>query len=731
MARGRGRAPRTARRCSTARVACSALACAGPHQRAFRGEPKSPCPPLPPAPGPRPPVACCVAPSPAPSARARALFSGRTPFFVLALPHFFSCRHFLAFFDAARADRYARMDASSHHQICHQGLNRPARSCLGPHPNFPIFLGDQRERRWRGRRQAHRPFVPKILRARQLAGAGQLRTAQDGGAAGRQRLAAAGGQAPALAASLCTWPAARVGWVGSGLGEGERAVDRSTLPGAPHDAARAGAEESRPQLSQPTRACRCASAPRVPPPIPAPTPPTRTHPLPPPSVSFARSGCRCLHSHTLMRTLAPTGPAAQCRMYASASTGLGRGRRWRTPARHARPDGRVAASATSAAASPSATGTGAAATGGELPELRAARGSNPAGVSAPDLLHFERRGWLCVRNVLDATEAEALFPAVMTSAREFKDAVEAEVRAGGSYLQVHNFHERCEATRQIATSARLGALAAALLGVGRVRLYGSSLFLKSVGMDATGWHSDLHTCPLDTNQFVTLWLPMRSLTLEDSALVYAAGSHRDFALPYWYTQEAMESDLDGRGYDVEEASPPLRAGDCTAHTGWTLHCAPPQAEDAARGRAALSLSYVVDGAPVLPIGAAGPKRAAGTDAGEDAGVAGGVLRRAFDSEAEREGWARWAARVPQGGCVDEDVGDLLPLVWPQKRSKKKKAAAASTGANAATKGGDGAASGAAVTAVENKHAQRASRAERKGRSSNEKLKGREGGRPPR
>ena len=567
--------------------------------------------------------------------------------------------------------------------------------------------------------------------ARQPAGAGQLRTAQDGGAAGRQRLAAAGGQAPALAASMCAWPAARVGWVGSGLGEGERAVDRSTPPGAPHDAARAGAEESRPQLSQPTRACRRASAPRVPPPIPAPTPPTRTHPLPPPSVSFARSGCRHLHSHTLMRTLAPTGAAAQCRMYASASTGLGRGRRWRTPARHARPDGRVAASATSAAASPSATGTGAAATGDELPELRAARGSNPAGVSAPDLLHFERRGWLCVRNVLDATEAEALFPAVMTSAREFKDAVEAEVRAGGSYLQVHNFHERCEATRQIATSARLGALAAALLGVGRVRLYGSSLFLKSVGMDATGWHSDLHTCPLDTNQFVTLWLPMRSLTLEDSALVYAAGSHRDFALPYWYTQEAMESDLDGRGYDVEEASPPLRAGDCTAHTGWTLHCAPPQAEDAARGRAALSLSYVVDGAPVLPIGAAGPKRAAGTDAGEDAGVAGGVLRRAFDAEAEREGWARWAARVPQGGCVDEDVGDLLPLVWPQKRSKKKKAAAASTGANAATKDGDGAASGAAVTAVENKHAQRASRAERKGRSSNEKLKGREGGRPPR
>ena len=78
--------------------------------------------------------------------RARALFSGRTPFFVLALPHFFPCRHLLAFFDAARADRCARMDGSSHHQICHQGLNRPARSsCLSPHPTFSIFLGDRRE----------------------------------------------------------------------------------------------------------------------------------------------------------------------------------------------------------------------------------------------------------------------------------------------------------------------------------------------------------------------------------------------------------------------------------------------------------------------------------------------------------------------------------------------------------------------------------------------------------
>ena len=72
------------------------------------------------------------------------------------------------------------------------------------------------------------------------------------------------------------------------------------------------------------------------------------------------------------------------------------------------------------------------------------------------------------------------------------------------------------------------------------------------GFGETNWHSDANMVPLDTNRFVTLWLPLRPLREDDAALVFASGSHRDFALPYWHTLEGefilIFSNL--RGYPV-------------------------------------------------------------------------------------------------------------------------------------------------------------------------------------
>jgi hypothetical protein len=62
---------------------------------------------------------------------------------------------------------------------------------------------------------------------------------------------------------------------------------------------------------------------------------------------------------------------------------------------------------------------------------------------------------------------------------------------------------------QLVKSPRVAAVAAALLGVERVRLYQDCAFLKNPEDGPTNWHSDLNMVPLDTNHFVTLWLPFR------------------------------------------------------------------------------------------------------------------------------------------------------------------------------------------------------------------------------
>ena len=39
----------------------------------------------------------------------------------------------------------------------------------------------------------------------------------------------------------------------------------------------------------------------------------------------------------------------------------------------------------------------------------------------------------------------------------------------------------------------------------------SNVFMKRPGDGPTNWHSDLNMVPIDTNQFVTIWVPLRPL----------------------------------------------------------------------------------------------------------------------------------------------------------------------------------------------------------------------------
>jgi hypothetical protein len=83
-------------------------------------------------------------------------------------------------------------------------------------------------------------------------------------------------------------------------------------------------------------------------------------------------------------------------------------------------------------------------------------------------------------------------------------------------------------------------------------------------MAPTHWHSDLRMAPLDTNAFVTFWLPLRAIRggAADSGLLFARGSHRDFALPFWHDLE--RADLSGRGYQLRDTGVHLRTAAAAA-----------------------------------------------------------------------------------------------------------------------------------------------------------------------
>ena len=239
--------------------------------------------------------------------------------------------------------------------------------------------------------------------------------------------------------------------------------------------------------------------------------------------------------------------------------------------------------------------------GGAVPALGAdLSGGSAAALGAEALLAFERDGHICTRGLFASDEVEAMYKSMEAVSRVEATAAERHAVAmndamGGErapFLQTFNPHRRHRPALDVATCARLAATARALLGVDEVQLYQSCLFKKRAGDEATNWHSDLHTSPLDTNDFVTCWFPLHDLEADSTGLCYATGSHRDLALPMWYGQGF---DADGR-YELEDHGA-YEAGDVSWHHGWLLHSAADNRSP--RDRLAVAVSFFGSGACII------------------------------------------------------------------------------------------------------------------------------------
>ena len=315
----------------------------------------------------------------------------------------------------------------------------------------------------------------------------------------------------------------------------------------------------------------------------------------------------------------------------------------------------------------------------------------PESVELSQVLDFQRHGVTMLRGLLTAELGEPSFAAdfhgaVDAAEREFVDhalslmgcpgmrnategaesallACQARAEQAGEdapripYVQYINLHRHSPRLLAIATSAKLGRAAAALLDVAGVRLYQSTAFIKPPGRrdprnQETGWHPDLATVPLDTNDFGTFWCPLQPLARGDSVLAFAPGSHRDSAARFWYDRSGRSAGggrenqtrwLEARhgiaGYDS------YAAGDCSFHHGWTQHAAPSNRGHGGgaggAAREALAVSFVDAGARLL-----------------DGNT------KSLSNEDELS-WEPWIDEVYEaGGTLDSDH-PRLPLVWPR------------------------------------------------------------------
>lgn len=232
-----------------------------------------------------------------------------------------------------------------------------------------------------------------------------------------------------------------------------------------------------------------------------------------------------------------------------------------------------------------------------LPELTAG-----FEVSDEQVAEFQSNGHILLRGVASAEEVAAYRGVILAAREQFgaeRTPLERRDTYGRAFLKGMNLWPKDEGVRRFVLARRFGKLAADLLGVQGVRVYHDQALLKEAGGGITPWHQDQHYWPLDTDNTITMWMPLVDVSPEMGTMRFASGSHLGGYLGDMPISDDSEQKLEeyirNQGYRIVPGVA-MKAGDATFHYGWTLHGAPANATD--RTREVMTVIWFADGARV-------------------------------------------------------------------------------------------------------------------------------------
>jgi hypothetical protein len=213
---------------------------------------------------------------------------------------------------------------------------------------------------------------------------------------------------------------------------------------------------------------------------------------------------------------------------------------------------------------------------------------------APDLRErFQRDGHIDIRGLLSEAEVAAYRAPIADAVTRVYGPLTQRER---TLFMGDCLWTRDPIARQFVLARRFARVAADLLGVDAVRLWRDVAFFKDPQGEVTPWHQDSFWEPLDGHTMLVLWIALSDVTDAMAPLAFVSGSHRNGCAGVvdhnGSSQASFRSSLEARGRRVAGHGP-LRAGDATVHTGWTLHSSPMNTSDLRRE--ALSIIYFADG----------------------------------------------------------------------------------------------------------------------------------------
>jgi ectoine hydroxylase-related dioxygenase (phytanoyl-CoA dioxygenase family) len=220
-------------------------------------------------------------------------------------------------------------------------------------------------------------------------------------------------------------------------------------------------------------------------------------------------------------------------------------------------------------------------------------------VSSDHIAAFRRDGFVVVPDLLDAAELEtfgaAVDHAVAARTRHDTRRLAEKTRYEQSFQQCLNLWEDHQRVRPLTFHPRIGAAAAALLGVSAVRVWHDQALYKEAGGRPTDAHQDQGYWPILEADTVTAWIPFDGSTLESGAMGYVPGSHafgvRKFVNIFFGEPEDLLAAPETRG--VAPIFVEVPRGGVAFHHGLTFHLAMPN--DTGRTRRVHTIIYFRDG----------------------------------------------------------------------------------------------------------------------------------------
>jgi ectoine hydroxylase-related dioxygenase (phytanoyl-CoA dioxygenase family) len=216
---------------------------------------------------------------------------------------------------------------------------------------------------------------------------------------------------------------------------------------------------------------------------------------------------------------------------------------------------------------------------------------------------YQKKGHMLLRNIASKEEIsvyrKVIKEAVLNFSKDMRPLNERDTY-GKAFIQVSNLWEHFEAIRKYTLARRFAKIAAELMGVEGVRIYHDQALYKEPGGGFTPWHQDQIYWPVDTDNTITMWMPLIDIPEEVGTLTFASGSHHKGYISKLVISDESHKTLQQyiESSDLEAATyGAMAAGDATFHAGWTLHSAPGNPSD--QYREVMTVIYIADGVKVL------------------------------------------------------------------------------------------------------------------------------------